>query len=44
MGHSGGHYASERFAGESLAGLFIFTIPSVHCWASRQEQDPLHWM
>lgn len=39
-----GHYASERFAVESLAELLSSQFPSVHCWASRQEQDPLHWM
>lgn len=36
-----GHFASERFAVEELAGLLGEQFPDVHVWASRQERDPL---
>ncbi len=36
-----GHFASERFAVEELAGLLGEQFPEVHVWASRQERDPL---
>ena len=36
-----GHFASERFAVEELAGLLGRQFPEVQVWASRQERDPL---
>ncbi len=39
-----GHYASERFAVEQLAGLLRHQFPTVHVWASSQERDPLEWV
>jgi dinuclear metal center YbgI/SA1388 family protein len=39
-----GHYASERFAVEQLALVLAEQFPQVHCWASRQERDPLRWV
>ncbi len=39
-----GHFASERFAVEELAGLLARQFPGVHVWASRQERDPLGWI
>jgi dinuclear metal center YbgI/SA1388 family protein len=38
-----GHFASERFAVEELAGLLGRQFPEVQVWASRQERDPLAW-
>ena len=38
-----GHYASERFAVETLAGLLQHRFPAVQVWASRSERDPLRW-
>ncbi len=38
-----GHYASERFAVESLADLLAEEFPSLEAWASRNERDPLVW-
>jgi len=38
-----GHYASERFALESLAALLAKQFPSLSVWASEQERDPLRW-
>jgi len=39
-----GHFASERFAVEALAGLLGRRFPEIQCWASRQERDPLEWI
>ena len=39
-----GHFASERFAVEALAGLLGRQFPEVQVWASRQERDPLRWV
>jgi len=39
-----GHFASERFAVEKLAGLLGRQFPGVQVWASRQERDPLAWI
>lgn len=36
-----GHYASERFAVESLAQRLSQKLPGVTCWASRSETDPI---
>jgi putative NIF3 family GTP cyclohydrolase 1 type 2 len=38
-----GHYASERFALEQLAGLLSEQFPGLDVWASRQERDPIRW-
>jgi len=38
-----GHYASERFALESLAALLAKQFPALAVWASEQESDPLRW-
>ncbi|MGA2257018.1 MAG: Nif3-like dinuclear metal center hexameric protein [Thermoguttaceae bacterium] len=39
-----GHFASERFAVEELAGLLSRQFPEVQTWASREERDPLKWI
>lgn len=39
-----GHYASERFAVESLAEVLASEFPDVEIWASQQERDPLAWV
>ena len=39
-----GHYASERFAVESLAESLGRHFPELVVWASREEADPLHWI
>ena len=39
-----GHYASERFAVESLASTIATQFSSLEVWASRQERDPLGWL
>jgi dinuclear metal center YbgI/SA1388 family protein len=39
-----GHYASERFAVETLAGAIQTQFPGLDVWASRQERDPLAWI
>ena len=39
-----GHFASERFAVESLAALLAGQFPDVEIWASRQERDPIRWI
>jgi dinuclear metal center YbgI/SA1388 family protein len=39
-----GHFASERFAVERLAGLLAERFPEVHVWVSRREKDPLRWV
>ena len=36
-----GHYASERFAMEQLAQKLAAEFPTVECWASEQESDPV---
>ncbi len=38
-----GHYASERFAMETLAERLRQHDPTVQVWASRTERDPLRW-
>ncbi|HEY4310712.1 MAG TPA: Nif3-like dinuclear metal center hexameric protein [Pirellulales bacterium] len=38
-----GHYASERFAVEFLAGLLGREFPAAYVWASVDERDPLTW-
>lgn len=37
-----GHYASERFAMESLADELSARFPAVNTWASRHERNPIH--
>jgi dinuclear metal center YbgI/SA1388 family protein len=39
-----GHHASERFSMETLARRLADAIPGLHCWASRDEADPLQWL
>lgn len=39
-----GHYASERFAMDYLAGVLAQRFQGLEVWASRQEQDPLQWV
>jgi putative NIF3 family GTP cyclohydrolase 1 type 2 len=39
-----GHYASERFAVETLAIAIERQFPMLHVWASRREADPLVWL
>jgi dinuclear metal center YbgI/SA1388 family protein len=36
-----GHYASERFAMEKLAGRLASQFPQLSVWASETEQDPI---
>lgn len=38
-----GHFASERFALEHLAGVISLQFPEVEVWASRDERDPIRW-
>jgi dinuclear metal center YbgI/SA1388 family protein len=38
-----GHYASERFAVESLAAVLADEFSDVNIWASKKESDPLVW-
>ncbi len=38
-----GHFASERFAVEQLAGVLGERFPELTVWASRREHDPLRW-
>jgi dinuclear metal center YbgI/SA1388 family protein len=38
-----GHYASERFALETLARCLQQEFPDLEIWASREEADPLAW-
>ena len=38
-----GHYASERFASETLAVMIQDLFQDVSCFASESECDPLHW-
>jgi dinuclear metal center YbgI/SA1388 family protein len=39
-----GHFASERFAVEELAGVLTGRFGSLQVWVSQQESDPLHWL
>jgi dinuclear metal center YbgI/SA1388 family protein len=39
-----GHYATERFALEELAGRLIDHWPDLEVFASRREQDPVQWL
>jgi dinuclear metal center YbgI/SA1388 family protein len=39
-----GHYASERFAVETLAEQIAAEFVDAHVWASRRESDPLGWV
>lgn len=39
-----GHYASERFAVESLAEVLSAQFTDLEIWASQRERDPLKWM
>jgi dinuclear metal center YbgI/SA1388 family protein len=39
-----GHYASERFAVENLAGVLAERFPELTVWASRKERDPIRWI
>jgi dinuclear metal center YbgI/SA1388 family protein len=39
-----GHFASERFAVEALAGVLQQRFPALQVWASQRERDPLHWL
>lgn len=39
-----GHYATERFGVETLAEHLAHAFPSVACWASRDERDPLFYL
>lgn len=38
-----GHFASERFAVEWLAGNLAQQFGNIQVWASRRETDPLRW-
>ncbi len=39
-----GHFASERFALEHLAGVISLQFSDVEVWASQDEYDPIRWM
>jgi putative NIF3 family GTP cyclohydrolase 1 type 2 len=39
-----GHYASERFAVEILAGQLASAMPGTEVWASVRERDPIEWI
>ena len=39
-----GHFASERFALESLAEILAGQFPELEVWASRRERDPIRWV
>jgi len=39
-----GHHASERFSMEVLTGRLAEALPGLHCWASRDETEPLRWI
>lgn len=39
-----GHFATERFAVERLAGVLAEQFPSLEVWPSAAEQDPLRWI
>ena len=38
-----GHFASERFAMETLAEVLAGQFPELSVWASRAERDPIEW-
>ncbi len=39
-----GHYATERFGIEELAGQLARQFPETEVWASRRESDPVAWL
>lgn len=39
-----GHYATERLGVEELATRLQKQWPELEVWASRREQDPVHWL
>jgi dinuclear metal center YbgI/SA1388 family protein len=39
-----GHYATERFGVEELAGRLQEQWPRLEVWASRRERDPISWV
>jgi putative NIF3 family GTP cyclohydrolase 1 type 2 len=39
-----GHFASERFAVETLAETLAGQFPELVVWPSRNERDPLQWV
>lgn len=39
-----GHYASERFAVETLANRLAAEFADIEVWASKKESDPLLWV
>lgn len=39
-----GHFASERFAVESLADVLAKEFPKLTIWSSADEADPLRWL
>jgi dinuclear metal center YbgI/SA1388 family protein len=39
-----GHFASERFALESLAETLAQQFPELEVWASQEERDPIRWV
>ena len=39
-----GHFASERFAVESLANVLQNAFGNVEVWPSQNESDPLDWV
>jgi len=39
-----GHHASEHFSMAVLARRLAEALPALHCWASRDEVDPLQWL
>jgi dinuclear metal center YbgI/SA1388 family protein len=39
-----GHYASERFAVDTLAALLAAEFAQIRVWASQNEKDPLTWL
>ena len=39
-----GHYASERFAVQTLADVLAQQFSKLECWASQDERDPLAWI
>ncbi|MHB8971120.1 MAG: Nif3-like dinuclear metal center hexameric protein [Pirellulaceae bacterium] len=39
-----GHFASERFAVEQLAGVLAAEFPDLEVWASADESDPIGWL
>lgn len=39
-----GHFASERFAVEQLAGVLAAEFSALKVWASTAEKDPIQWL